>query len=117
METGRMVSEGKLPWPKDWGFATKSKGTVKKGTIIDRFGKTSGRIAGEPGATISERGLPPGSEAKPYHKYRVIKEIKDADIGTASAVRKFDAVGGSKQYLFDESLEALKNKGYLEEIK
>jgi hypothetical protein len=117
MRTGRMVSEEKLPWPKDSGFATKVKGTVQEGTIIDRFGKTSGRTAGEPGATISERGLPPGSEARPYHKYRVIKDIKDAEIGTASAVPEFDATGGSKQYLFKESLDALENKGYLEEIK
>jgi hypothetical protein len=95
---------------------TSERGIVPEGTIVDRFGRPTGRYAGQPGASISERGLIPGSEALEYHKYEVMKSL-GAEIGPAAGVKEFGAAGGSIQYLFDEPIKELLKNGYLREIK
>ena len=114
-ENGRYVSQRNLPYPSNNGFASSSKGVIQKGQIIDRFGPAQGRFAGEPGATISGRGLPPGSEALPYIRYEVIKPLP-AEIGPAAPVPEFNAVGGAIQYRFDQPISKLIEAGYLKPI-
>jgi len=114
-ENGRYVSQRNLPYPSNNGFASSSKGVIQKGQIIDRFGPAQGRFAGEPGATISGRGLPPGSEALPYSRYEVIKPLP-AEIGPAAPVPEFNAVGGAIQYRFDQPISKLIEAGYLKPI-
>jgi RHS repeat-associated protein len=114
-ETGQFVSQRNLPYPPNRGFVSSSKGIVPKGTIIDRYGRPSGRYAGQPGTTISERGMPKGSESLEYHRYKVLKPI-DAEIGPAAPVSDFGASGGSTQYLFNKSIEKLVQEGFLVEI-
>jgi RHS repeat-associated protein len=113
--TGRFVSQRYLPYPPNRGFRFSTKGYVPKGTIIDRIGRPSGRYAGRIGATISERGIPQGSEYLEYHRYEVLKPIS-AEIGPAASVPEFGAVGGATQYLFDKSIETLVQQGFLKEI-
>ncbi len=45
----------------------------------------------------------------------MIKPI-EADVGTAAAVPEFNAEGGAKQYLFDESLKSLERQKLLEKL-
>ena len=112
---GQFVSPSKLPWPSNDGFVTRSPTIIKPGTIIDRFGKPSGRYAGQPGATVSERGMAQGADLAPYRKYEVIQPLP-AEVGPAAPVPEFGATGGATQYKFDKSVNDLVTDGYLREI-
>jgi len=83
--------------------------------VIDRFGKPSGRYASMPGATIAERGMPPGSQALEYHRYLTVRGIRDVQMGPAAAVPEFGASGGAFQFRFKLSLQEMLDKGYLKE--
>ncbi|MCL6614016.1 MAG: glycohydrolase toxin TNT-related protein, partial [Firmicutes bacterium] len=115
--TGRFVAQRDLPYPSNQGFEYYSTGTLELGKIIDRFGALSGRYAGEPGASISARGMPPGSEALPYTKLEVIKPIDNVKIGPTAGVPEFAASGGAIQYYLPNSIDYLINNGYLRVIK
>jgi len=109
---GQFVAARNLPWPGNNGFISSQPGVLPPGTIIDRFGSLSGRYAGSPGATISQRGLAAGSENMLYNQFQVLKPLP-AQIGPAAPVPAFGAVGGSAQYLFDYSINDLIIQGYL----
>jgi hypothetical protein len=112
-QTGRFVAQRDLPYPPNRGFTSSVRGTMKKGMIVERYGSSSGRYAGEPGVMVSELGLPPGSEALPHARYRVRKPF-EAEIGPAAPVPDFAATGGATQYRFDVPVEELVKQGYLE---
>jgi hypothetical protein len=114
VESGRFVSQSALPWPANGGFASRTRGVLQPGTVVDRFGRPSGRYASTPGASISERGLPAGSEMLEYHRYVVARPLP-ADMGPAAKVPEFGANGGATQYLFDHPILELIRKGYLVE--
>ena len=116
LSTGRFVAQRDLPYPSNAGFASRTTGTVKTGTVIDRYGKSSGRFASEAGTSASQRGIPRGSEALPFRRYEVVKPIR-ADVGPAAAVPEFGATGGAKQYLFGSSTDDLVKGGYLKEVR
>jgi RHS repeat-associated protein len=114
-KSGQIVSERQLPWPSNAGFVTRSSETLHEGHMVDRFGRPSGRYAGTPGASASERGLPPGALDRDYHMYRVLRPV-EVDSGPAGPVPAFDAAGGSKQYMFRKPIADLLNEGALEEL-
>ncbi len=117
LKTGKFVAKRELPYPKNRGFKNSKITTIKPGTEIDRYGKLSGSYAGQPGASVSQRGMPPGPEKLPYRKFRVVKKIP-VEVGPAAEVPEFAATGGAKQYnLYENSIEYYLKKGYLEEIK
>ena len=116
--TGRFVAARDLPWPPNAGFASSTTGTVKAGTILDRYGSPTGRFLGEPGASISQRGMAAGSDAMQYTRYRVLRPF-EAKYGPAAAVPEFGASGGAIQYrhLQGKSIQWLIDNGFLEIIK
>jgi hypothetical protein len=114
--SGRFVSPRDLPWPANRGFASSTQGTVPQGTIIDRFGAPTGRYAGQPGATVSARGMAPGADAATYTQYKVLRPIP-AEIGPAAPVPAFGAEGGATQYFFQQSIGDLVEQGFLEVVK
>ena len=114
--TGRFVAHRSLPWPSNSGFASSSRGTIQAGKVLDRFGSPTGRFLGEPGASVSARGLPPGTDQLRYTRYKVVKPI-EAEIGPAAAVREFGASGGAKQYLPKNSVQWLVDNGYLQVLR
>lgn len=115
--TGQFVKASDLPWPSSGGFATSRTGILRRGTVIDRYGSPSGYVAGRPGDTVSQRGLPPGSEGRPYTQYEVVKTIRGAEIGTAAPVPAFDAAGGGRQYTFGgQSIQDLVDGLYLRKL-
>ena len=116
LETGKFVSEANLPWPSNSGFTFSWKQTLKPGAKIDRFGELDGKFAGTPGATSSERGLPIGSEARPYTLLEVAKPV-DVEAGFASPVSEFGASGGSIQYKFSNSIDYYIKNGTLRIVK
>jgi len=113
-QTGQLVAQRNLPYPTNGGFASSARQTLSPGLLVDRYGRPTGRVAGVPGASISERGLPPGSENLEYHQYEVLKPFA-ADVGPAAAVREFGAAGGKTQYAFDVPIGELIRQGYLRE--
>ena len=113
--TGKYVSQKDLPFPTNRGFVWSEKAILPVGKIVDRFGP-SGRYAGDVGSSLSERGLPPGSEGMGYHKYEVVKPFA-VERGPSSPVPEFGASGGKIQYYFSMSTEKLLAEGYLREIK
>jgi RHS repeat-associated protein len=116
MTSGRFVSPRNLPWPGNRGFASSTQQTLKPGTIIDRFGKPSGRYGGQPGASVSQRGMAAGTEGLPYTQYRVVKPI-GAEVGPAAPVPEFGASGGATQYLFRKPIGQMVSDGILEVVK
>jgi hypothetical protein len=115
--TGRFVSPKKLPWPKNNGFATPPVDTtLKPGTVVDRYGRPSGRYASQPGSTPSQRGMASGSEGMPYNQYRVAKPVP-AKVGPAAPMSEFGASGGATQYMFEKPINQLVKEGFLEVIK
>lgn len=113
--TGRFAATRNLPYPPNAGFATRDRTVLQLGTIIDRYGHPAGFYAGQPGASISQRGLPPGSEGLPYSKYRVVRPV-DVEVGPAATVPEFAAKGGGIQYLFMKPISQLVNEGVLEVV-
>lgn len=114
--SGRFVAAKDLPWPPNAGFSKKSKTVLSPGLVIDRLGSSSGRYASEAGASISKRGMAPGSENMPLTRYRVMKPLT-CESGPAAPVKDFDAIGGAIQYLLPDTLEALVKSGLLKVIK
>jgi hypothetical protein len=113
--TGKYVSQKDLPFPTNRGFVWSEKAILPVGKIVDRFGP-SGRYAGDVGSSLSERGLPPGSESMGYRKFEVIKPF-EVERGPSAPVPEFGASGGKTQYYFSKSTEKLLAEGYLREIK
>lgn len=112
--SGRFVAGRNLPFPPNEGFRIQSPGTLKPGKMIDRYGSPHGGYASDVGASISSRGLPPGSEALEYHRYEVTRPL-DVDMGPAAAVPDFAATGGTTQYRFGRPISELVEEGYLRE--
>ena len=116
-ETGRFVSADNLPWPEfNAGFEYSTKTTLQAGKVFDRYGRPTGRYGAEIGTTISERGIPPGSERSEYHRYEVVKPVQ-VDAGPSKAVLEFNAKGGGTQYYFGKSINDLIADGTLREIR
>lgn len=116
LHNGHFISPRDLPWPDNAGFITSTRQIVKPGTILDRLGKDTGRFLGQPGASISARGMAKGAEAMEYTQYRVLKEI-EMRVGAAAPVSDFGAKGGTTQYLSPRSIRQLVDDGYLEVVK
>jgi hypothetical protein len=116
LTTGQFVAPKNFPRPDSFGFASSEMQIVPPGKILDRVGKEYGRFMGEPGTSISARGLPMGSEGLPYSQYRVLKPI-EMQVGPAAPVPVYGASGGAPQYLPRLSVKQLLEQGYLEKIK
>ncbi|MBL8024154.1 MAG: TNT domain-containing protein [Elusimicrobia bacterium] len=114
--SGRFTAQRDLPYPGDGGFAHSVRVEIKPGKIVDRYGPPVGRFASEVGATVSERGLPPGTEGMAYHKYEVVRPMQ-VEAGPAAPVKEFGAKGRANQYRFDKPISRLLEEGYLREIR
>lgn len=116
LETGKFVAARDLPWPSNAGFAKSWKQTIKPGTVLDRYGSPTGRFFGEPGASVSQRGMAQGTQNLPYTQYRVLKPF-DAQVGPAAPVPAFGAEGGAMQYLPGRTVQQLLDDGFLEILR
>jgi RHS repeat-associated protein len=114
--TGKFIKFKDVPWPPNEGFIYKEAGTLQPGTIIDRYGKLSGRYATQPGESISARGMAQGTENLPYTKFEVIKPIP-MEYGPAAPVPEFGAKGGSIQYYLKKPIQYYLDNKYLRKIE
>lgn len=114
--TGQFVAARNLPWPDNAGFSSSTKKTLQPGKILDRYGNTDGRFLGEPGTTISQKGMASGAEEMPYRQYQVLKPL-EVRVGPAAPVPQFNATGGATQYLPGHTVDQLVKDGFIKEIK
>ena len=108
-----LVADGKYRWPPDDGFAAPLvRETLAAGTMLDRFGPTSGRFLSPRGASYESRALPYQCDASSYHVYRVDVPLT---VRTGTAEPWFDQPGGATQYKTDETVQALLDEHVIEE--
>ncbi|NLK72342.1 MAG: TNT domain-containing protein [Clostridiales bacterium] len=105
---------GNIKWPANNGFEGKPViKTLKPGTLVDRYGSETGKFVSPQGTPYSNRALPPGSDARPYNAYEVVKPI---DVQSGKIAPWFDQPGGGTQYQFSQSIEDLIQSGYLRRL-
>ena len=101
-------------YPENDGALSSWKPTVlQSGTIIDRYGESTGKYFSPVGTPIEQRALPPWTDFNEYHKYEV---IKDLDFQTSTIAPFYDQPGGGIQYWSDKTVDTLINIGMLKEI-
>ncbi|HLY55373.1 MAG TPA: TNT domain-containing protein [Stellaceae bacterium] len=108
-----LAADGKYRWPADDGFAaTPVRQTLAAGTMLDRFGPTSGRFLSPQGASYESRALPYQCNPSSYHIYRVDAPLP---VRAGTAEPWFDQPGGATQYETDETVQALLDQHVIEE--
>jgi len=113
LTNGQFVSPKNLPWPGNSGFSGKPVDTpLTPGLMLDRLGSLKGEFAGLPGASASERGLPAGSEGRPYTQLQVLKPLT-VPSGPAAPVPAFGASGGATQFQFSGGIQQWIDSGHL----
>jgi len=86
-------------WPGNNGFmAEPTSTTLQPGTLIDRYGASSGFFASPAGTPFVARSLPPEALARPLNAYRVVKPIEGVKSGLAAPY--FGQPGLGLQYEF-----------------
>jgi hypothetical protein len=103
-------------WPLGDGFVLNASQrlTLLPGQVVDRFGSAQGRFAAERDTPYRARALKPGSDGAPYHVYEVILPLEV----TAGPTRPwFGYEGGGTQFMFDDSIRVLLERGALREKK
>ncbi len=107
-------ADGSIKWPPNSGFQGKPvTKTLKPGTVVDRYGGDTGKFVSPQGTPYANRSLPPGSDARPYSAYEVVKPI---DVQSGKIAPWFDQPGGGTQYQFTQSIENLIQSGYLRRL-
>lgn len=81
---------------------------------MDRFGYEGGTYTSPIGIKYEQRALQPGTHLKPYHKYKVLKQI---DVEKSTVAPWFGDPGLGIQYKLPMSLKDILSKGYIKEIK
>jgi len=113
LTNGQFISPKDLPWPGNNGFSGKPIDTpLTPGLMLDRLGSLKGEFAGLPGASASERGLPAGSEGRPYTQLQVLKPLT-VPSGPAAPVPAFGATGGGTQFQFSGGIQQWIDSGHL----
>jgi len=102
---------GKMMWPKNDGFQGNPEyATLKKGTMLDRYGDDTGQFLAPKGTPFDQRTLPPNYVNKQLSIYEVTRPLPVLQ-GTAAPSFWFNASGGGTQYMLP--IQYYLNKGYL----
>ena len=111
-------------YPPNDGFISTKTVTLEPGTTFDRFGgyrtpkgefKDGGKFVAPDDVPFEGRALPESALGKERHKYEVLKPIPDVKEG--KAIPWFEQPGKGKQYKLEDSIDDLKEAGYIKEIK
>jgi hypothetical protein len=114
-ESKWMDSDGNIKWPPNGGFDGKTEKTIlEPGTIIDRYGKTTGNYTSPFGTDYSSRSLAPGTKSNFYLKYKVLKPI---EVEFGKIAPWFDEPGGGIQYRHPERIIDLLKNEKIEQIE
>ena len=80
---------------------------------MDRYGYEGGTFVSPVGTPYSQRALAPGTKAKPYNVYEVIKPVK---VHSGKIAPWFGEEGGGIQYEFSEPVCSLLEQGILKKV-
>ena len=110
--------DGGIDWEKyapNNGFVagTEHTETLEAGTLIDRYGPSSGEFTAPIGTPYEQRSLPYHKNPYAYHVYRVIKPIEQVQTGAIAP--GFDQPGGGIQHHLPMTVGDLLGE-YLEEV-
>jgi RHS repeat-associated protein len=101
-------------WPPNRGFmGSPTRGVLKPGTRIDRYGSELGTFASPAGTPFGARALPPHAASAPLRQYEVLQPLPTRS-GTAAPW--FGQPGGGMQYEFAQPIETLIEQGFLRRI-
>ena len=103
-----------IRWPDIDGCAAKPVDeNLAIGTLIDRFGQTTGSFFSPRGASFKARATPYICKMEDYRVYTVVAALP---VHTCKAAPWFGLTGGAKQYKTDEPAKALIDKHVIEEV-
>lgn len=112
--TGWVDGAGKINWPKNDGFVGTPKNvTIQPGARIDRYGYENGSYVSPQGTSYEMRALAPGTEAKPYNVYEVVKPI---DALGGEIAPWFNQPGGGLQFKLGKTIQELLDGGYIRRV-
>ena len=101
--------DGTINWPPTNGFSAPATALVLlPGTLIDRFGATTGTFFSPEGAPYGKRALPYVCLHQEYTAYRVLLPLP---VWIGSAAPWFDQPGGATQIETDASAARLLRNG------
>ena len=113
--TGWIDSAGNINWSKNDGFVGTPKNvTLQPGAKIDRYGYESGSYVSPQGTSYEMRALVPGTEAKPYNVYEVVKPI---DALGGEIAPWFNQPGGGIQLKLGKTIQELLDGGYIRKVE
>ena len=99
------------PWPPNDGFAGTPKTKVlKPGTVVDRYGKETGRFVSPKGTSYSARSLRPGTSRLSRKTYVINKPLA---VKAGKVAPAFNRPGGGVQYKLPQTVRDLRSAGIL----
>ncbi len=105
---------GEINWPPQDGFVDSPIDVIlKPGIKIDRYGSDAGFFTSPEGTPYRMRALAPGTEAKTYSVFEVVKPIR---VKSGKIAPWFDEIGGGVQYLLPDSIEDLISENKIRRI-
>jgi hypothetical protein len=105
-----------IVWPPNNGavLGTEKNVTLSKGYQFDRYGYDVGTYVSPLGTPYEKRSLAPGTEAKPYKVFEVVKPVR----GEASIIAPwFDQPGGGIQFRLEDTIENLLELGKIKVVR
>lgn len=115
-ELDTLVTRNKIcsGYPPANGFVNVDTITLPVDKMLDRYGSMWGTFLADAGASYGGRALPPGSNTRPYYKYRVLKPIPNVLAG--KAIPWFGEPGMGMQYMVPQKVIDLIKTGYMDSI-
>ncbi|MDQ3142180.1 MAG: TNT domain-containing protein, partial [Bacteroidota bacterium] len=109
-------------WPPYGGAISAQNTSLQVGKEFDRFGgwidnsgfHDNGFFASPRDVPFEQRALPQSSLSKPHKKYRVLISF---EVEEGQAIPWFNQPGMGTQYKFSETIDKLKQNGFIEEIQ
>ncbi len=101
-------------WPPSRGFmGPPTRGVLKPGSRIDRYGSELGTFASPAGTPFGARALPPQAVTAPLRQYEVLRPLP---VREGAAAPWFGQPGGGIQYELAHPIETLIQQGFLKRI-
>lgn len=98
-------------WPANRGFTSiPEKAVIQPGSIVDRYGSSSGKFVAPQGTSFGARSLPSEFSSKPLNAYEITKPIS-VDIGVSSPW--FKQTGLGVQMELPQSVNQLIESGHM----
>jgi hypothetical protein len=89
-------------------------GTLRRGKIVDRYGRRSSEFVADAGTPFAQRSLPSSYSRKRLNTFEVVKPIPG--VRTGPSAPWFGQPGGGTQHFLPDTVGNLVKRGYLKPI-